>query len=323
MNLDQIRTELGNYFRVNSKEIQSWVYAQPSRVFEEARTITRVKGKFPAIHSVTDHVVQGFAAVWNELGTTKFRVNELTAYHQKVNFPIIPSEVEASWLGEMDDEDKSLENKSISRYIAQNELKPKVIEDVADLVINGVYNSGALGTYGNSMNGLIKILQLGIADATNSMYKIPLSALTDSNIVEQVTFFEQQVPAKVRKFMKKLYMSTQNAQRYILDYENTFGTLNLNNGSKMRTRLNNWEIVGLDDMDGSDFMFCTPPGNMLKLIDKFDAPQVTDIQVADYKLKIFMEWWLGIGFWSNQLVCVSVTQGSGSGLTIDNSLYFA
>lgn len=324
MNLDQVKTELGNYFRVNNKEVANWVYAAPTPLFQYARTITKVKGKFPAFHSVTDHVIQGFANVWNEMGSTKFRVNELTAYHQKVNFPIIPSEVEASWLGEMDEEDKSLENKSISKYIADNELKPKVQEDLAYLSIKGVYNSGALGTFGNSMNGVEKMLQLGIANAENSMYKIPLNTLTDTNMVEEVTFFERSIPEKLRPFIKRVYMSTNNAQRYKLDYENTFGgNMNFSDNKMMKTRLNGWDIIGLDNMGTSDIIWATPDRNLLKLIDKFDAPAVTDIQILDYKVKIFMEFWLGIGFWSNQAVFVSVTKGSGSGLTTDNSLYFS
>jgi len=327
MNITQIQTELGNYFRVNSKEVQAMVYGAMSPIFDNCRTITRVKGKFPAIHSVTNDLVQGFTTTWNEVGSTKFRVNELVAYHQKVNYPLIPDELEGSWLAELNnggDQGTSLEDRSISRYIMQNELTPKVRENIADLVINGVYNAGALGTYGNSMNGILKILINGVADAENSMFKIPLDTLTDSNMVEMVTTFEQRVPKKLRKFIDRIFMSTANAQRYQLDYENTFGSLNLNNGAKLKTRLNGWNIIGIDEMSGSDTIFCTPNQNRVKLIDSLDnPPMVTDVQLLDYKIKVFMEWWLGVGFFTNQLVCVSVTNGSGSGLTTDMSVYYS
>jgi hypothetical protein len=298
------------------------IYGDEVQLNKYCKSITKIKGKFPAFHSVTGHVIQGFKNVWNELGSTLIKVNELTAYHQKINFPIVPSDIEHSWLAEMNEEDKSLEDKSISKYIVEQELKPAITQDLNDLSINGVYDANDLETYGKSMNGLSAVLTAGKANVDNPMYKIQLAALTDSNIVDQVTKFERAIPKKMAKYIKIIFMSTANAERYALNYEDKYGANTLiKDGDMFKTRLGKRTIVGLDNLN-DDTIFSTPDGNMLKLTDIFDFPQVTDIQKADYKLKIFMEFWLGYGFWVNQWVFVSTTS-AGSGLGAQNSTYYS
>lgn len=326
MNLDEIKQELGDFFRVHSEEVKAMVYENPE-LDPYVRTITRVKGQFPAIHSVTSHVVQQFQAVWTELGETKFVPNVLKAFHQKVNFPIVPAEILNSYLAFLYQENVRKEDMPISRWIAEQELRPKAQEDVAQLSITGEYDASKPTEFGFSMDGVVKILDRGIADG--SMYKILLNTITDSNIVDVVTAFEKAIPPKVQSSIGAIFMSKENADRYKLKYEDTFGAnTNFNERKQMLSRLNSLPIVGLRWMNGSDHIFATPRGNFLKLIDIFDAPTVNDVQVLDYKVKIFMEFWLGYGFWINQMVCVSDYSGDVEGLgsysgNDEQALYYA
>lgn len=325
MDLTQVKAELGAFFRKDERAVMAVVYGKDVELNAFAKSVTRVKGRYPALHGAVGHVVQGFAASWNEIGSVVFRVNELVAYHQKVNFPIIPHEVEGSWLALMVEEGKTLKDMPISQFIWKNLLVPKVLDDVNDLSGNGVYNAGALATYGNSMNGIKKILIDGVANTNNPMIRIPLTALTASNIVDQVTIFEKKIPSSLKKHIKTIFMSETNAENYRLDYEDTFGAnTNYVEGKGMKSRLGARKIVGLSCLNGSDVIFATIEGNLLKLIDLNDAPTVTDVQTLDYKVKIFMEWWLGYGFYVNQLVLVSNYADAVYGLGDDdlNTLYY-
>lgn len=323
MNLDQIRDELGAFFRTNNKMVASWVYDQESQLSKFAKVITKVKGKYPSIHAVMGHVVQQFTTTWNEIGEAKIRVNELESYHQKVNFPLIPDEIEGSWLAELNNRNQDLQARSISRFIAEEVLAPRVREDLAILEIVGEYDAAQPETFGYSEDGIEHILDDALANAENSAYPIPLDALTDSNMVDMVTLFEQRLPTKAKRLVKQIFMSRTNYERYILDYENSLGSLNnFTDQKKLRTRLGGREIVPVDYME-SDKIFTFIPGNLVKLVDFDDAPKVTDVQKVDYKLKIFMEWWRGWMFMTNQGVFCSVTNGSGSGLTTDNDQYYS
>jgi len=315
MNIDKLVSELGNYFRVNSKEIAAMVYNTGSVIEPYMRTVTRVKGQFPAINSITSDVIQGFKPEWNEVGETTIKPNILVAYDQKINFPIIPDEIEASWLGELNEEDLDLPEKSISKYIMDKELMPKAQENVNYLMVRGRYNSNALGTFGNSMNGVEKMLELGLLSTDNPMYQIPLSAFTSSSMVDNVTLFEKRIPKAIRGKIKAIFLSEEDLDNYVEDMLNTYPFLvGADKLEIAKSPIKKIPLIGVPEMTAGKFMFATPDGNLLKLVDKFDKPALTDIQKLDYKVKLFFRFHLGVGFWTNQLVFVGFAGGSASGL---------
>jgi hypothetical protein len=322
LDLTQIKTELGAYNRANNKEVASMIYAQ-SQLDQFCKPISKIDGEFPAAHSVTTHVVQGFQSVWNAIGATKFKANILKTFKQKVNFEIIPADVRNSWLALLYNEKLKPEQMPISQYIMQKEVLPKAAEDMAYLEILGSYDENDLATFGKSMDGIVRALENGINDTENPMYRIRLNALTDDNIVDEVTKFEKRIPVKVKRSIKRIFMSTLNAERYMTKYEDLYGANTLiKDGDVLKSRLGKIQIVGLDYLNGYDHIFATPDGNMLKLFDLNDLPAVTDIQTLDYKVKIFMEWAIGYNFWMNPLVMVSTYSGTGSGLVSDNETYY-
>lgn len=320
--LTKLRDELGNYWRANQKQIRPWIYKDPE-LTPYMRKVTKVKGEYPAINSVVDHVVQGFQAEWNEMGTIKVTPNILRSYHQKVNFPLIPSQIESSWIAELNDKNLTPSQRPFSAYVVENDLKPRVIEDIEELMVTGEYDAADLATFGKAMNGVLRVLYNGIADEDNPMFRILLSEQPDdTNIVDVVTEFEKKVPSRLTKKVKNIYMSKWLADAYKLKYEDLYGTkITYSEDKKMLTRLNDWKIIPVSQMNGSNLIWTTPEGNFLQLRDDENPPAITDMQVQDYKLKIFMEFWLGVGFWSNQMVMVSTYSG-GSGLVADHSTYF-
>lgn len=326
ISVSDVATELGAYYRTNTEEIREMVYNK-SQAQQYMRTVTKIKGQYPAVHSVTGHVVQGFAAAWNAVGTTTFKANILTAYHQKVNFPIVPSQVLSSWLAYLYDEKVSKEEMPISKYIANKVLKPAVERDLDYLIGNGDYDAGDLATFGKSMDGLKVILADGLASSDKPMYKMPIAALaaSGSNAVSRVETFEDLIPDSVRGMITKIFMSRQQLDKYKRNYRDTYGSQNdFGKDQLVRTYVGDREIVGLTCLNGSDIIFATPDENFLRLIDAAEnPPEINDVQVADYTVKLFMEFHLGVGFHINQMVLASVSIGSGSGLRTDNDTYYS
>ena len=212
----------------------------------------------------------------------------------------------------------------ISQYILNEELKPQIQDDLQELSINGVYNAAnADGSFGESLDGIKTVLTKIVADADHPAFQIPLTALTDTNIVDQVTAYDRAIPEKMKSKVKKIFMSHSNKERYILDFQEKYGD-NKYAADSMKTYLGGRDIVGLPNLS-TDVIFSTVDRNMIKLIDKIDnPPKVTSVQVLDYTVKLFMEFWLGYDFWINELVFVSnytdTTYGIGS--TANNQLYF-
>lgn len=321
--ITQLQSELGAYNRKNNRAVVPFVYNQESQLSKYAKKLTQINGEYPVSTTVTGHVVQAFRAQWDAMGETRFKANTLKAFRQKVNFPITPNDIHASWLGDLYSEGKLPKDMPISQWIIDKELGPAVKRDLGILEITGVYSAGDQ-SFGVSMNGIQKVITDGIADTDNPMVRNVINPITDANILDEIKKFEKYIINKlpvIAPMITKIYMSRNNSVRYKEKYESTYGTnMDYTVAGAMRTKFLGLEIVPLD-YAADTLIFCTPDGNLLKLIDAVDEPRITDIQALDYSVKIFMEWTLGFNFAYNQMV-IAATFSGNSGLATDHEMYY-
>lgn len=321
--IDDVVKEINTFLSHNPKLISTAINRAESTLDKHTRPLTKVKGKYPQGSTLLTNVIQGFKPEWNELGAMQIEHKLLKNYHQKVNFPIVPAEILSSYWADLYAENLKPEDMPVSRYIIENELLPKVIDDIATLEVKGVYDATRLEEFGFSMNGIEQVLADLVTDPKHKAFMMPIAPLTDSNIVDEITAFEKRLPSKLKSKIKKIFMSENNVERYILNYEDKFGDNKFQN-DVLKTRLGKREIVMIPGMD-TDQIFATTERNFVRLIDVFDgAPAVTDVQKLDYKVKIFMEFWKGYDFLINELVLLSnytdATYGLGD--TAKNQLYY-
>lgn len=311
MQIEDVKKELNEYVGKNPDIVAKAFYNDEVTLNKHCKTITAVKGKFPSFYSVIGHVVQAFAPSWNEIGEASFKHKMMQNHKMKVNFPIIAAEVLNTWLAELYIQGKTAEEHPISKHI-MDDLLAKVVDDIDILSQNG--NTSSSDVFLKSCNGIGRNIALGLTNTDHPVFKIPLTAITSANILDQIKKFEKSLPKNTRKKVKKLYMSTNLALEYQDQYEQTYGTkVTFTDGDAFRTPLTKLEIVPLDHI-ADTLMFATVEGNLARLIDVFDKPQVTDIQKQDYKLKIFMEGDLGYDFLVNELAYVAVFDASPRGL---------
>ena len=323
--IDDVVKELNTFLAHNPTLISATLNRAEITLDKHTKPLTKVKGKYPQAHTLIGDLVQGYAPVWTELGVMEIEHKILQDYHQKVNFPLIPSEILSSYFAELYAEDKDAKDMPISKYIMDNELLPKVLDNMHTLSINGVFDPARKTEFGYSMNGVLALLDNmtnRVVAPKHPAFQIPMDALTDVNMVDQVTSFERKLPSKMKSKIKKVFMSENNAERYVIDYEEKFGNNKFLNDT-LKTRLVKREIVILEGME-DDRIFATTEGNFKRLIDVFDAPTITDIQKQDYKIKIFLEFWKGYDFLINEMVFVSNYTDTlyGLGSTALNQKYF-
>ena len=326
MTIEDIVKEVNTYLAHNPTLISASINREVSPLDAHTRPITKVKGKWPQGATLMGNLVQGFTTTWNELGVVEIASKKLDNYHQKVNYGLVPADILPSYWAALYSEGLKPEDMPISKWIIENELMPKVTDDVAYLDIMGDYDAGDLGTFGKSMDGVKNVIGdivAGTPGTDHTAFHIPLNTLTDTNMVDEVTSFERQIPEKMKKKITKIFMSENNVERYVLDYENTFGQ-NQFQKDQLKSRLGKREIVALSGLD-TDLIFATPNDNFVRLIDVFDnKPAITDIQKADYKVKFFLEFWRGIDFLINEMVLVSNYADArlGLGSTALNQKYY-
>lgn len=324
ISVQDVQKEVNEYVKNNTEVISAGVYAAEVTLNKYCKTLTAVKGKFPQFHSILSRVVQGFKAEWQELGEAQFKHKMLQAFHHKVNYPIIPSEILNSWLAELYTTGKTAAEHPISKYIMED-LLLKVADDLEDLSQTGVRDDlNADGQFGSSLDGIESQVDKAVANTDHPAFRIPLNAITPTNVLDEVKSFEKQLPKKSRRKCKYLFMSDSLAMTFADQYEQEYGTnVNYTAEGNMKTPLTKMEIVGLPNIS-DDIIFTTVDGNLVRLIDTFDKPAVTETQVQDYKLKVFMEFFLGYDFLINQLAYVAVFDGSERGLedATQNALYY-
>lgn len=324
INVQDVKKEIGEFVENNKDIVSAGVYSDEIALNKHCVTITSINGKFPSFHQIMGHVVQGFKPQWQKLGEAEFKHKILQNFRQKVNFEIIPDEVLNTWLAELFIEGKTKEEHPISKKIMEDLMK-KVVDDLDDLSQSGEFDpANASGQFGKSLDGIATAIVKALADLKHPAFKIPLAVITDANRIDQIKKFEYGLPKKTRKKVKKLFMSTTNQMKYADAYEKEYGTkVTYKDNDTIKTPLTKLEIVGLDSIP-DDLYFAPVEGVMARLIDVFDKPQVTDIQVLDYVLKIFMDWFLGYDFLINELVYVAVFDDSDRGLgnAVLNELYY-
>lgn len=314
MNIQDVQKELNEYVSNNKEIVSAGVYSGEITLNKYCKTITAVKGKYPSFFKVLGHVVQGFSPEWQKLGEAEFKHKMLKNYRQKVNFEIVPDEVLNTWLAELYVEGKTAEEHPISKHI-MDDLMEKVVDDLDDLSQDGVYDEGTFsGEYGNSIDGIDQQRINALNDADHPAFRIPLSTPTEENVLDQFKAFERGVPKKMRKKVKRIFVSDNVALMYADAYELQYGTtVTYTDGNAFKTPRFKFEIVGLHNVS-DEFFVATVDGNLGRLIDVFDKPTVTDIQKQDYVLKIFMDWHLGYDFLINEITFIGDFEGTTRGL---------
>lgn len=326
INVQSIKAELDDYVIKNTSVISVGVYSDEIQLDKYCKKITKVKGSFPQFHKIMTNVVQGFKAEWQALGEMQFNAKILKNYRQKVNLPIIVDEIYNTWLSELKIEGKKPEEQPISKMIIK-ELLEKIVDDLSELSINGEYDAAkASGQFGYSLDGIARVINKNRLNIENPLYKIPLDVITDSNVLDQVENFERSIPKKTRKKVKYIFCSEDMLLRYGDAIVEKYGThTNFNDARKNKTETYKIDIVALEGL-ADDIIFATVEGNMFKLIDLIDTPpSITQTQILDYVLKIFMEFHLGYDFAINQLVYVADFTGESKGLGSAkmNELYYS
>lgn len=306
VNLEAIKNEIVRYGNRNPMVIERAVLSKEIYLNKLAKPLAKIKGKWNAPSLFMTHVVQIFNPEWNPYGDLEARLNEMKNFHQKVNFEFLPYEVYGTWLEEMYHEEKKPNEMPISKYVVNDLLLPKIIDDLNILSVTGKYDDSQKGqdnpTFGTSMDGLNEVIKRHEA---RNYFKIPVDA--GSNIVDQITAFEKQLPKGVK--IPYIMISAQDFDDYVELREtpnNQF--VNLKDPHRARTKYQR-ELVAIPGMTKGKIV-AFMDGTFFSLYDRKDDPaRIDDVQIQDYKMKIFSQWHLGYDFGASEFLFISSTEG--------------
>lgn len=295
--------------------------------FESAKYMTVKRGikSWKASHAELTSVVQQFVPKWTPSGKTKFTPIEIPLYRMKINMPILPADVE-DWIFQMYDESVDIDQHPVTKYILNNLLKPRALEDIElKMIATGEFealdpstvNEGDPGQPPEkAMNGFMTILKNKKASGSSNINFVDLGTITDSNIVDKINEFVDAIDEKYQSKNMPIIMSNAMKRRYKRAYKKLYGSDSgdPNFGQDIVDYSNN-RLVALPSMAGQDGFFATPKSNFILLRHK-NEPGASKIYVRkhDYELHVIGEFHLGVGFAIEEAVWAYIpSTGSGSG----------
>ena len=280
--------------------------------FPTAKMLTwkRAINSWKATKALITSVVQQFSDSWTPAGKTTFTAIEIPLYRMKVNLPIKPADVE-DWIFGMYDESKDLDKHPVTLYILNNLLKPRALEDIEHkMIATGVYDELDLSTLSDgdagqapekSMNGFMTILKNYKAAGTSNISFIDLGTLTDSNIVDKMNDFVDEIDEVYQTKDMPIICSLTTYKQYKRAYKKIYGEATSksddpNFGSDTIDYSKN-RLAHLPSMSGQTGFFATPNENFVGLRHKNEVGTTkVFMQKDNYTLKVFGEFRLGVGF---------------------------
>lgn len=266
-----------------------------------------------ASQALITSVVQQFSSEWTPSGKAKFTPITIKNRRHKINVPIKPAEVLDSYIFFLYDEQLSPDQMPITKYIIENLIKPKILQDIElRMIFKGkfvealdVEENDAATPPEDAMDGLETILVEAKASADKGiLFFTPSFAYnwvnaSDEDVIKFFNEYVDWISPMYQGFAMNVYCSREHWKRYRRAYKNIWGT-NSGQAGDFGTDTIDFStntLVPLDGMYGSPVLFATPKDNMIKLRNKNEVPNIiNDIQKSNYTVKIFGEFWLGVGF---------------------------
>lgn len=307
INVDSVITEFGaliDYVKLD-------MIGQIFQGFETAQYLNwkREIHSYKAERSLITSVVQQFVPKWTPLGTTSFTPLEIPLRRFKINVAITPSDVK-DWILGMYDESKDLEEQPITKYIVNQLIAPKAMEDLDDICANGVYDelvwsTVTEGTAGQdplkSMDGFLTQLRKDKALVSRKMNFIELaSTITDSNILAQVNLFVDAIDKKYKRRDMPVFIDPTLYRMYKRAYKKLYGegsgTTDPNFGGDVIDYTRN-RLVPMYNLTDTGSIFTTPKENFIGL-RHINEPGATNLRMKsyDYDTHVIGEFRFGIGF---------------------------
>jgi hypothetical protein len=305
IDVDDLKTEFDTFISQTDKPISTKL-TQKTESMKYMTTKVAIT-EWRASQAYITSVVQQFSHKWTPLGASTFTPITIPNRKHKINVPITPDEINDSWLSHLYDEGLTPQEMPITKWIIDYLILPKVEEDrEMKLIANGVYT--AFGTYpstgdagqttGLSMDGFVtQLVKLYEDKANNNVNFIALGPITSANIVSKMETFVDSIDEIYQTKKMNIFSSVTKYKQYKRAYRDEFPTTK--NDDKAISDTIDFSVQMLQPLPSMatfNHFFCTPQDNFIHLRYKNAGASKIWMQPSDYDVKVFAEWWEGVGF---------------------------
>ncbi len=312
MDVSQIVTEFGDYYEGSNSTNMSRLVKKLDFSNETDSIMTQMRTDdtvYRASESRIDDILQGYQKAWTPLGEVEFVPIEIFAKHFKVDFEEYPNDLEATWLGFLASNSLSYKEWPFIRWLLEVHLIPKMSENwELKEVYKGVYAAptpGTATTPGTNIDGLRKVINDQVTAGRISPIVTGAPETDPVSFVEQIEDFIDSIDVLYRNRNMDLCMSQDLERRFVRGYEAKYGVKFIQIGgdaNPIRPKFSNMTIVGLPSMAGDNKWFATPKSNLIQIRKKSINMNRFMLEQVDRKLKVFTDFWKGLGFLIPEIV---------------------
>lgn len=246
---------------------------------------------------------QPLQVAFTEKGTLSFTPQLISLYNIADNRSFYPHEVAADWIGFLGPKNGQNElTCPLPKYLTEHLVLP-VFEEGMEILeaYAGVYAAptpGTAGPDGTSMNGIKKVINLGIAATTITTISTGAIEADDEDFCEQVEAFAQGIETKDRKRSKMtIAMSITLHERYRRGKRAKYNSA-WSQSSSLDTIEDspNLMVKGYAALGSSQKFFCSPVANSRVGIKRNDHQSKYQFEQQDRKIKMWTDFWKGYGW---------------------------
>ncbi len=310
IDVSEINTEFGTYLSDQARRMT--IYKELLRPTESREYMTKVLAitEWRDVSARIDSVVQQFISKWTPLGKVKFTPLKIVNRRHKINLPIVPDDITGGYLTYLYNESLTPDQMPVTKYIIDQLLRPRIADDIEyKMIATGKYEELGDVTEGSegqapekSMDGFITILteQHSILESKMNFWT-PTVVFNEDNSVEYFEEYARWIKTKnptLAKVGMNVFVDPDMDEIRRKKYREMFPLTKESDMNKVKIDFSNLTIVPLENMRGTGIMFSTPKQNFIELHHINEASGATNLflQLQNYEVRVFGEFWLAVGF---------------------------
>ncbi len=300
---DQVITDFGAFY-IDSGQGLKDLHLRPFQPFETLAAFTIIPEKdtiFRASDVQVGEILQAYQDTFTPKGNVSFKGITINMFNQKIDQAYNPQKLVKSWVGFLTSNNTDRTTWPFVRWFIEAYILKQSDKDLEMAAIfNGSYvapTEGTAGTAAHSMDGVKKIINAGIADSR--IVPITTGALeTDPvDFVNQIETFWKGIPELYWGEQICFNMSKLHQLRFREGIRKKYNMYYAQQNELDKSPLfPSFCVDGKFGQNGSSKIWGTPKWNAWAPIKGYENKNAFEIEKVDRKVKIYTDWWMGIGF---------------------------
>lgn len=304
----QIIADFGSYYMDNGQGEQD-ILMRPFEQFgtREAFSLIPTNDTILRLSEVeVGEILQPYQDDFTPKGSNVFLPIEIPLTQVKIDNAFNPTFLQNTWYGFLTSNKTDRTTWPFIRWFIEKYLLGQADEDIElKAIFKGVKSAPVAGTAGaaiDAMDGVRKQINAGIT--ANKITPIPTGALAADPVdfCEQIEEFVAAIPEKYWDKSMTLNMSRTLARRYRKGRKKLYNENYAQESDMTQVDETAINVKGRASMAGSEKIFMTLPGNYVLGVKGFENKGAFEVEKVDRKVKIYTDWWMGVGYLLGDLV---------------------